>query len=367
MAPYIQTACDCGYRFSGSERLYKTCPHCGALNPSTRILCDCGHFVLSKQSKLTTSDVENAYNSGRVDGMMEERNRNAAEWKKFFEDACLKNTITGGPIQSLEDFRQWKKQFDAAKADREQTAKKEQARIESKPKEFHSDFPSQKPDSSIDIGLIEPLEDSVANLVISCAAHLVLGIKDRLQADASTLSIYIATSSVCAWSGIMLHQNHYLTQYIFSSLLSGDYSPNEFDPETRQKLENLMWHMYNSIRDTLPSVSIASSSNNPFVIFISKLQDFLQVSPRKESDLRMLRIMKDFSTEYMHSLTVDEVSKAVPRPPMQGRDSMIDSGPFPLPAWSTLHWNVLMYKNPPFPDSKKSRSRKKKNPVRRVR
>ena len=30
----------------------------------------------------------------------------------------------------------------------------------------------------------------------------------------------------------------------------------------------------------------------------------------------MLRIMKDFSTEYMHSFTVDEVSKAVPRPPM---------------------------------------------------
>ena len=135
MSPYMQITCDCGYRFSGHEKLYKTCPHCGALNPSTRILCDCGRLVFSKQSKLTAADVENAYNSGRVDGMTEERGRNAAKWKKFFEDARLKNTITGGRIQSLEDFYQWKEQFDAARAERERTAARERAKMKPKSKE----------------------------------------------------------------------------------------------------------------------------------------------------------------------------------------------------------------------------------------
>lgn len=73
MAPYMQTICGCGHRFTGKERLYKTCPHCGSLNPATRILCDCGHVVLFSRSKLTAADIENAYNSGRIDGMMEER------------------------------------------------------------------------------------------------------------------------------------------------------------------------------------------------------------------------------------------------------------------------------------------------------
>jgi len=39
---------------------------------------------------------------------------------------------------------------------------------------------------------------------------------------------------------------------------------------------------------------------------------------------------------------------------------MMDSGHFPPPPWSALHWNVLMYKYPPFPDGKKAGPGKRK-------
>lgn len=119
MAPYLQTTCECGRRFSGNERMYKTCPYCGSLNPAAKVFCDCGRFVLFDRSKLTEADVENAYQSGVSDGVAQERRRSKAEWARFFEEAQLKNTITGQPIRSIEDFRQWKTAFNKAKAERE--------------------------------------------------------------------------------------------------------------------------------------------------------------------------------------------------------------------------------------------------------
>ena len=119
MSPYIQVSCGCGHRFVGSERMYKTCPYCGSLNPASKILCDCGHFVLFSRSKLTEADVKNAYHSGVSDGILQERQRSGLELSEFFEAAKLRNTFTGQPIRSLEDFRQWKTSFDKAKAERE--------------------------------------------------------------------------------------------------------------------------------------------------------------------------------------------------------------------------------------------------------
>lgn len=50
----------------------------------------------------------------RLEAALEdERSRNAAEWRQFFHDAGLKNTVTGEAILSLDDFRVWKAQFDA--------------------------------------------------------------------------------------------------------------------------------------------------------------------------------------------------------------------------------------------------------------
>ncbi len=51
LSPYLQSRCDCGYRFTGGEAQYKTCPECGSIIPSGQIVCDCGHVTLPKISK----------------------------------------------------------------------------------------------------------------------------------------------------------------------------------------------------------------------------------------------------------------------------------------------------------------------------
>ena len=98
--------------------MYKSCPYCGTLNPSTRLFCSCGHFLLFIRSKLTQADMQSAYHSGLSDGINQERQRAAAEWSNFFRDAQLQDTITGQPIRNLEDFHRWKAAFDRIKADR---------------------------------------------------------------------------------------------------------------------------------------------------------------------------------------------------------------------------------------------------------
>lgn len=120
ISPGLQMRCECGYRFTGdrsAERRYKTCSACGSLLPAGRIFCDCGRFLPFRDRGITQGDVDAAYQAGRVDGMTEERERGDAAWDQFFKDAQLKNTVTGAPIRSREDFRLWKRQFDAAKAE----------------------------------------------------------------------------------------------------------------------------------------------------------------------------------------------------------------------------------------------------------
>ena len=47
--------------------------------------------------------------------MKAERDRSKAEMDAFFASAALKNTITGKPITTMEEFNEWKQAFDAAK------------------------------------------------------------------------------------------------------------------------------------------------------------------------------------------------------------------------------------------------------------
>jgi len=50
----------------------------------------------------------------------EERARNQAQWNDFFASAGLKNNLEGGkPITSLEEFRQWKEQYDRTKLEQD--------------------------------------------------------------------------------------------------------------------------------------------------------------------------------------------------------------------------------------------------------
>lgn len=55
LSPYLQSRCDCGYRFAGSEAQYKTCPECGSIIPSGQIVCDCGHVTLPRVRKSAPS------------------------------------------------------------------------------------------------------------------------------------------------------------------------------------------------------------------------------------------------------------------------------------------------------------------------
>lgn len=46
-----------------------------------------------------------------------EKDRIAAEQAQFFRDANLKNTFTGKPITNMQEFREWKTEFDAKKTE----------------------------------------------------------------------------------------------------------------------------------------------------------------------------------------------------------------------------------------------------------
>lgn len=54
----------------------------------------------------------------------QERARSKGEWDAFFKRANLKNTITGAPISSLEEFQKWETDFKAAKLERDLKAGK---------------------------------------------------------------------------------------------------------------------------------------------------------------------------------------------------------------------------------------------------
>lgn len=53
------------------------------------------------------------------DAVKAERDKTAEELKSFFEAAGLKDTMTGKPITSMEEFRAWRQAFNAAKLENE--------------------------------------------------------------------------------------------------------------------------------------------------------------------------------------------------------------------------------------------------------
>lgn len=54
----------------------------------------------------------------------QERAKSKSEWAAFFKRANLKNTVTGAPITSLEEFEQWEAAYNAAKLERDLKAGK---------------------------------------------------------------------------------------------------------------------------------------------------------------------------------------------------------------------------------------------------
>lgn len=117
LTPVIQSKCDCGAPFSGSEPVYKVCPSCGSIIRDARLRCDCGFLFifrrfLDKQNVqlITQADLDAARKKGEDDGKllevmrsekelsklqqekdaafergtMLERRKNDAEWKRFF-------------------------------------------------------------------------------------------------------------------------------------------------------------------------------------------------------------------------------------------------------------------------------------------
>ena len=58
------------------------------------------------------------------EALAQERERTKGEWKAFFAQANLKNTLTGKPITSKEEFDEWHAAFEAAKLERDLKAGK---------------------------------------------------------------------------------------------------------------------------------------------------------------------------------------------------------------------------------------------------
>ena len=116
ISPYFQTKCDCGYYFSDvpDERQFKTCPSCGLMVPASQLVCDCGKFLPFCKDTITDTDIELAYDIGRRMGIAQERSRNDREWNDFFARAGLKNSITGEPVSSRDDFAKWESDYNRA-------------------------------------------------------------------------------------------------------------------------------------------------------------------------------------------------------------------------------------------------------------
>jgi len=64
--------------------------------------------------------IEQAVNNA----IAQEREKSRSEWTAFFEKANLKNTLTGQPIKTLDEFNTWAADFEAAKLQRDLKAGK---------------------------------------------------------------------------------------------------------------------------------------------------------------------------------------------------------------------------------------------------
>ena len=92
----------------------------------------------AKQSKVSLDDEQRKENAARrrreetqaaidkavQEALKAERDKSKAEMDAFFASAALKNTITGKPITSMDEFNEWKQAFDAAKLQRDLKAGK---------------------------------------------------------------------------------------------------------------------------------------------------------------------------------------------------------------------------------------------------
>lgn len=67
---------------------------------------------------------QDAINQAVNDALAQERERSKSEWTAFFSKANLKNTLTGQPITTLEEFNTWAADFEAAKLQRDLKAGK---------------------------------------------------------------------------------------------------------------------------------------------------------------------------------------------------------------------------------------------------
>lgn len=78
----------------------------------------------AKRRQLEHERQQAAIDQAVQDAVKQERDRSAATMKDFFSKAGLKNTVTGQPITSMEEFDEWNRQFSEAKLQRDLKAGK---------------------------------------------------------------------------------------------------------------------------------------------------------------------------------------------------------------------------------------------------
>lgn len=311
LVPIIQAKCDCGAPFSGSEQIYKVCPSCGSVIRSTRLRCDCGFLFifrrfLDKQSVqlITQADLEAARKKGEQDGKLLEvirsekelaklqqekdaafqkgatfeRRKNDAEWRRFFETAKLKNTITGEPICSREDFYKWAEQYAAAKAERDRRAK-EDAEISKKQPAVPAQHIQYEDKESVTYGLIIQYALDLCDLLEPV-------IPDGITGGA----VFICIASFCAWSEIVLGVQRSFVQYVVRDISETNSSADE----NSALLERLM---YASI-DTIGYALEGKKEGEIFEVASSTIMKLLKIDPDADVMVKISFLLRDYTFDY---------------------------------------------------------------------
>lgn len=279
LMPYIQIRCDCGERFTGSERIFKVCPACGSVLDPRRFRCDCGYlFVfrrfLGKQCAPEATQSEDAYRAG----VMAERAKNDAEWDRFFETAQLKNTISGTPIRSREDFYKWAEEFAAAKAERDRRAKEEADR-----------FKVQRR-TSVRYG-VQSKEDIACDVILKYATKIENAVSSKVSDGVKDFSFYVSVGALCTWAELVMREQRAVVQFVV-----GDVA-EKANSEGREKVADLKRLMYTSA----DMVGLAMEGTKKEQIFVSAsaaIQRLLQLEKDVEVQLEISSILVDFTRDY---------------------------------------------------------------------
>ena len=203
----------------------------------------------------------------------------------FFDAANLKNTITGEPICSREDFYKWHKQYSEAKAERERQTKSEAAKpTVEKPVANGPHSPNvhinYKWKGDIAFEVILEYAFKIDDLVSPCVPEK--------NAD---FSPYICIAALCAWSEVVLGAERKFVQYVVREV-SSSYDLSA--AENSAVLERLMY----ASADTVGFALEGKEQGQLFEYASDAIMRLLKLDPDVDMMVKIAFLLRDFTLEY---------------------------------------------------------------------